>query len=367
MPSPLLILVLLILVWIVSRPRQTAMSKLIIRETHRGALYEDGVFRGILNPGAYATTAGFWSSKRREIVLVDVRQRSLTIKGQEILTADKVAIGVSILVGYRVVDVRAALHEVESYESRIYEDVQLSTRRYLAARTLDEILRARNELSDAVRADVREVAAAYGIEIARADVKDLVFPGKLREIMNLVLETERTSEARLIEARKTAEASLIRARGEQETLAVRLEADRLLSEQLDRSPALLRLRELEAMQRIADKPGHHFYVGLGGGESRPTVPGPAASEHPRNTKAAPAPRVPHAVGFDAAALVEVSEHLDAGKFRHRDHRFEWTRAELQGWAEGVAGRFGYTVRFLPVGPEDAALGAPTQMGVFTRP
>lgn len=65
--------------------------------------------------------------------------------------------------------------------------------------------------------------------------------------------------------------------------------------------------------------------------------------------------------------MEVSEHLDAGKFRHRDHRFEWTRAELQGWAEGVAGRFGYTVRFLPVGPEDAALGAPTQMGVFTRP
>ena len=108
-------------------------------------------------------------------------------------------------------------------------------------------------------------------------------------------------------------------------------------------------------------------------------------------------------GFDAAALVEVIEHLDpprlaaaersvwefarpgivvvttpnreynarfenlpAGKFRHRDHRFEWTRAEFQGWAEGVADRFGYTVRFLPVGPVDAALGAPTQMGIFTR-
>lgn len=108
-------------------------------------------------------------------------------------------------------------------------------------------------------------------------------------------------------------------------------------------------------------------------------------------------------GFDAAALVEVIEHLDpprlaatersvwefakpgtvvvttpnreynvrfenlpAGKFRHRDHRFEWTRAEFQGWAENVAGRFGYDVRFLPVGPEDATLGAPTQMGMFTR-
>ena len=108
-------------------------------------------------------------------------------------------------------------------------------------------------------------------------------------------------------------------------------------------------------------------------------------------------------GFDAAAVVEVVEHLDrrrlrafervvfeharpavvvlttpnrefnvrfdglpAGSLRHRDHRFEWTRAELADWAGGVAGRFGYGVRFLPVGPEDADVGAPTQMAVFER-
>jgi 3' terminal RNA ribose 2'-O-methyltransferase Hen1 len=108
-------------------------------------------------------------------------------------------------------------------------------------------------------------------------------------------------------------------------------------------------------------------------------------------------------GFDAAAVVEVIEHLDAqrlavfervvfecarpgtvvlttpnreynvkwetlpaGKFRHRDHRFEWTRAEFQDWARGVAARFQYQVRFLPVGPEDSAVGAPTQLGIFER-
>ena len=108
-------------------------------------------------------------------------------------------------------------------------------------------------------------------------------------------------------------------------------------------------------------------------------------------------------GYDAAAVVEVIEHLDpsrlaafervlfefakpasvvvttpnveynvkfetlpAGKFRHKDHRFEWTRAEFQGWAAGVAERSGYTVRFLPIGPEDPIVGAPTQMGVFSR-
>ncbi len=108
-------------------------------------------------------------------------------------------------------------------------------------------------------------------------------------------------------------------------------------------------------------------------------------------------------GFDAASVVEVIEHLDpprlkafervlfefakprtvvlttpnreynvtwetlpAGQFRHADHRFEWTRQEFQGWATGIATRFDYSVRFLPVGPEHPEYGSPTQMGVFTR-
>lgn len=108
-------------------------------------------------------------------------------------------------------------------------------------------------------------------------------------------------------------------------------------------------------------------------------------------------------GYDAAAVVEVIEHLDeprlaafervvfefarpgtvvvttpnieynvrfeslpAGQFRHKDHRFEWTRQQFREWANRVADRFGYAVRFLPVGPEDAEVGPATQMGVFTR-
>jgi 3' terminal RNA ribose 2'-O-methyltransferase Hen1 len=109
------------------------------------------------------------------------------------------------------------------------------------------------------------------------------------------------------------------------------------------------------------------------------------------------------IGFDAAALVEVIEHLDpprlaaaernvfgsarpgtvvvttpnaeynvrweslpGGQFRHPDHRFEWTRGEFAAWAQAVAGRNGYEVRYLPVGPEDPEVGAPTQMAVFSR-
>ncbi len=60
------------------------------------------------------------------------------------------------------------------------------------------------------------------------------------------------------------------------------------------------------------------------------------------------------------------ENLPAGAFRHRDHRFEWTREELATWANGVAERFGYTVSFGTIGPEDPDLGAPTQMAHFER-
>ena len=60
------------------------------------------------------------------------------------------------------------------------------------------------------------------------------------------------------------------------------------------------------------------------------------------------------------------ETLPAGKFRHKDHRFEWTRTEFQSWANAIAVGFGYSVRFLPIGPEDSIVGSPTQMGIFTR-
>src|SRR5258706_5181931 len=53
------------------------------------------------------------------------------------------------------------------------------------------------------------------------------------------------------------------------------------------------------------------------------------------------------------------ETLPAGKFRHKDHRFEWTRGQFQNWAEGIAERFGYAVCFLPIGPDDASVGSST--------
>src|SRR3954470_17765032 len=128
--------------------------EIIIKDTHRGLWYEDGVLRRLLEAGRYELPADRFglTGRRRgpkvEVVLVDVRERDLTIKGQEILTADKVAIRVTIIVQFRVTDPRAAVHEVENYSDRLYSDVQLAARRSLASMNLEQILTERNQLSE---------------------------------------------------------------------------------------------------------------------------------------------------------------------------------------------------------------------------
>src|SRR5215470_8329591 len=113
-----------------------ARRQVIIKDTHRGLWYEDGVLKQVREAGRYVIpryiNLPFYRRPKVECVLVDVRERDLTIKGQEILTSDKVAVRVSIIVQFRVVDPKAALHEVADYEERLYSDVQLAARRSLA-------------------------------------------------------------------------------------------------------------------------------------------------------------------------------------------------------------------------------------------
>src|SRR5205085_1723235 len=106
----------------------------------------------------------------------------------------------------------------------------------LAAMTLESILTNRHQLSEDILREVKEAAAGYGVAIARADVKDLVFPGNLQEIMNKVLAAERTSQAQLVEARTRAEvqridaqtkadAARVQSATDAEAVRVRAEAD----------------------------------------------------------------------------------------------------------------------------------------------
>src|SRR6516165_6266734 len=194
--------------------------EIIMKDTHRGLRYEDGVLTQVLEAGRYEIPSreGFMRRKAPlvAIVLVDMHERDLTIQGQEILTSDKVALRVSIIVPFRVVDPKLALHAVEKYEDRLYSDVQLAARRSLASMTLEEILTNRNRLSEDILSDVKSTAASYGVTIQRADVKDLAFPGNLQEIMNKVLAAERMSQVQLVEARTKADVQKIESQARSE-------------------------------------------------------------------------------------------------------------------------------------------------------
>lgn len=275
---------------------------IIIKDTHRALLYEDGVLVKTLEAGRYEPPRLKWYERliprpwrRRlpkiELALVDIRERDLTIKGQEILTADKVAIRVSIIVQFKVRNPQAALHQVESYSDRIYGDVQLAARRSLASMTLEEILTNRNKLSEDILQDVKESATTYGVTILRADVKDLIFPGNLQEIMNRVLAAERMSQVQLVEARTKAEtqrldaqarfenqrleaeanasSQRLRAESEAESQRIQTEADILAlrqraqaAEAYSSHPALLRLRELDTLRELARTANARIYIGF---------------------------------------------------------------------------------------------------------
>jgi regulator of protease activity HflC (stomatin/prohibitin superfamily) len=271
--------------------------EIIIKDTHRGLWYEDGVLKRVLEAGRYELPRrpqyllGWRRYPKIEVVLVDVRERELTIKGQEILTSDKVAIRVSIIVQFRVTDPKAAMHQVEKFEERLYSDVQLAARRSLASMSLEQILTNRNQLSEDILRDVKEIAARYGVAILRADVKDLIFPGNLQEIMNKVLAAERMSEAALVEARTKSQTQQIEASGKAEiqrlesrayataqraqaeaaaeVQRIRTEAEvRALKESesaaaaYTTNPALLRLRELETLRELARNANARIYIGF---------------------------------------------------------------------------------------------------------
>jgi regulator of protease activity HflC (stomatin/prohibitin superfamily) len=270
---------------------QTVDTAVIVKATHRALWYEDGRLMRVLEAGRYEKPQAplFGRAPKVEVIFVDMRERDLTIKGQEILTSDKVAIRVSIIVRFKVEDAVSAVQAVEEYEARLYTDVQLAARRSLASMKLEAILTNRTQLSEDILAEVTESAAGYGVKVIRADVKDLIFPGNLEQVMNRVLTAERVAEAQLIEARSQADIQRIQAQTKAEIQRVQADAEvdmKRRSAELDaetqriateaeirdlreregaataysQHPALLRLLELQTLRDLASSSNARIYV-----------------------------------------------------------------------------------------------------------
>ena len=134
----------------------------------------------------------------------------------------------------------------------LYRLIQFAIREAVAARTLDEILAARDTIDREVRAYVTERAAALGAEVGEIGVKDIILPGDVRELLNKVVEAERIAKANII-------------RRQEETAATRSLLN--TSKLMENNPLLLRLKELEALEKLVEKVGRidlHTGAGAGG-------------------------------------------------------------------------------------------------------
>jgi len=204
-----------------------------VERDHVGVLFIDGRYVDTLAPGEYA----FWKGPAEaRLVEVDLRETMIDVGGQEIMTADKVTLRLNAVVTYKVVDARKAISQTADVRQSLYRDAQLVLRSVIGARELDAFLTDKDVVATEIEENVRRRAAELGLEIASVGIRDVILPGEMKDLMNKVTE-----------ARKAAEANLIARR--EETAAIRSQANtaRLLAE----SPTLMRLRELEVLEKIA--------------------------------------------------------------------------------------------------------------------
>jgi regulator of protease activity HflC (stomatin/prohibitin superfamily) len=209
----------------------------VVQAHETGLLFVDGRLTERLPAGRHA----FWAVGRTvKIAKVDLRPAPLEVTAQEILTKDRVGIRVTLTAFTRVVDPEKAALAAGDVSNTVYRLVQFAIREAVATRTLDEILAARDTIDREVRAFVAERAKDLGVEIGEIGVKDVILPGDVRELLNKVVEAERTAKANLI-------------RRQEETAATRslLNTARLMED----NPLLLRLKELEALEKLVEKVG----------------------------------------------------------------------------------------------------------------
>ncbi|MBL8798163.1 MAG: slipin family protein [Planctomycetia bacterium] len=216
-------------------------SFVVVREYERGLFYREGKFVELLPPGRYV----HWTWEHCQVERVDLREVSQTIEGQEILTADRLGVRVTLIAQFKVVDPVLARHAVGDHAAQLYQDLQLTLRDTITGRTLDELLMDRALLAGKIQEDVAPRAARYGVGLMRVGVKDLILPGPVRALFLQEMEAEQKGRA-----------SLVAARHELAAARARANTAKLLQE----NPHLIRLQELETLAQLASKSGNVLII-----------------------------------------------------------------------------------------------------------
>jgi regulator of protease activity HflC (stomatin/prohibitin superfamily) len=222
------------------------MSYFAVEPGHVGLWYSDGDFKGELKPGMY----GFWLGVGRVKLLdVEQRERTLDISGQDIMTADKVTLRLNAVLTWRVTDALKSVSITDDASQALYREAQLALRAAIGGRELDALLGDKESVATELKGIVAAKAADFGLEVQSLGIRDIILPGEMKDLLNKVTE-----------AKKAAEASLITRR--EETAAARMQAN--TAKLLEGNPTLMKLRELEVLEKVAEKANLTVLLGEGG-------------------------------------------------------------------------------------------------------
>ncbi|MGC3980186.1 MAG: slipin family protein [Steroidobacteraceae bacterium] len=212
-----------------------AVVSVEVPDTSVGLLIVDGAFVKSLASGLHV----FWKWQRTiKVEQVDKRVQAMEVSGQEILTKDKVSLRINLTALWQVVDAVKARSELQNFVEFIYKEMQFALREAIGARTLDEMLSAKGDVDREIETLARTKIESHGMSLKSVGIKDVILPGEMKDILNRVVEAEKAAQANLIKRRE-------------ETAATRslLNTARLM----DDNPTLLRLKELETLEKVTEK------------------------------------------------------------------------------------------------------------------
>ncbi|MDJ0935876.1 MAG: slipin family protein [Kiloniellales bacterium] len=222
-----------------ARLKDQALVLLVeVPSDHVGLLYVDGVLQRQLEAGRYAFIR---AARRVDAVTLDLRLQTLEVTGQEVLTKDRIGLRANVTAVFRIGDPIQAVSITANLRDHIYKELQFALRQVVGTRTLEEVLGDKQGINAAIAERLVPQLAANGLTVTSVGVKDIILPGDVRELMNRVIEAEKTAQANVIKRRE-------------ETAATRslLNTAKLMED----NPILLRLKELEALEKVSEKVGN---------------------------------------------------------------------------------------------------------------
>ena len=205
-----------------------------VAEGRVAVLRQRGAAVETLGPGRYALWNHVGAVDWAEF---DLREQMLDVTGQDIMTADKVTLRLNAVLTYRIVDPERALSAVADLRESLHRETQLVLRTEVGLRKLDTLLGEKDAVAAATADTLRGRAAEFGVELRSLGIRDLILPGDMKTLLNQVIEAQKASEANSVRRRE-------------ETAAVRSQLN--TAKLMESNPTLMRLRELEVLERVAE-------------------------------------------------------------------------------------------------------------------